>query len=244
MATKGDSAKNSFRVFFDKLQMTNIDFTTLYHHEIIKADSVYCINPRFRLDVDLPKRKGAGISPPKLDELVRQLTGDMQLAFVVVENGSFDINTTREGRPSSFTSDHNNFELQGLEIKKSNQRALTVDKFVMAIRNYENFLRDSAYAIQFDSILINDNRISLSNFGYKELQNNKTVNSLSMPLFELQGLSWDELVYDQQLKADKVTLYSPVINYNVAKNKRIHSGDVFPGIGWYRQLHAVGKAKY
>ncbi|HZI52701.1 MAG TPA: hypothetical protein VFD56_03315, partial [Chitinophagaceae bacterium] len=242
MATKGDSAKNSFRVFFDKLQMTNIDFSTLYHKEIIKADSVYCINPRFRLDVDLPKRKGSGISPPKLDELVRQLTGDIQLAFVVVENGSFDINTTREGRPSSFTSDHNNFELQGLEIKKSNQRALTVDKFAMAIRNYENFLRDSAYAIQFDSILINDNRISLSNFGYKELQNNKTVNSLSMPLFELQGLSWDELVYDQQLKADKVTLYSPVINYNVARNKRIHSGDVFQalaGIGSFMQLEKL-----
>ena len=242
MATRGDSASNSFRVFFDKLQMTNIDFSTLYHNEIIKADSVYCINPRFRLDVDLPKRKGAGISPPKLDELVRQLTGDMQLAFVVVENGSFDINTIRDGRPSSFTSDHNNFELQGLEIKKSNERALTVDKFVMAIRNYENFLRDSAYAIQFDSILINDNRISLSNFAYKELQNNKTVNSLSMPSFELQGLSWDELIYDQQLKADKVTLYSPVINYNVARNKRIHSGDIFQalaGIGSFMQLEQL-----
>jgi len=114
MATRGDSASNSFRVFFDKLQMTNIDFATLYHNEIIKADSVYCINPRFRLDVDLPKRKGSGISPPKLDELVQQLTGDMQLAFVVVENGAFDINTIRDGRPSSFTSDHNNFKLQGL----------------------------------------------------------------------------------------------------------------------------------
>ena len=242
MATRGDSASNSFRVFFDKLQMTNIDFATLYHNEIIKADSVYCINPRFRLDVDLPKRKGSGISPPKLDELVQQLTGDMQLAFVVVENGAFDINTIRDGRPSSFTSDHNNFELQGLEINKSNDRALTVDKFVMAIRNYENFLRDSAYAIQFDSILINNNRISLSNFGYKELQNNRTVNSFSMPSFELQGLSWDELIYDQQLKADKVTLNSPVINYNIAKNKRAHSGDIFQalaGIGSFMQLEQL-----
>ena len=31
-ATKGDSTTNSFSIFFDKLQMTNIDFTTLYHN--------------------------------------------------------------------------------------------------------------------------------------------------------------------------------------------------------------------
>ena len=239
MATKGDSADNSFRIFFDKLQMTNIDFKALYHQEVIKADSVYCINPRFRLDVTLEKKTGPAKPPPKLNELIQQLTGDMQLAFVVVENGSFDINTIREDRPSSFTSDHNNFELQGLAINKKAPRPLMVDKFVMAIRNYENFLRDSSYAIQFDSILINNNRISLSNFTYKELQNNKTINSLSMPQFELQGLSWDNLVFDQQLKAEKVTLYRPVINYSVAMNKRLHSGDVFgalAGIGNFLQL--------
>ena len=238
-ATRGDSAKNSFSIFFNKLQMTNIDFSLLYHNEIIKADSVYCINPRFRLDVDLEKRTGPAKAPPNLNDLIQQLTGEMQLAFVVVENGSFDINTLREGRPSSFTSDHNNFELQGLAIKKDGPRALTVEKFIMAIRNYENFLHDSAYAIQFDSILINNNRISLSNFTYKELHNNKIINSISMPQFELQGLSWDNLVFDQQLKAEKVTLYHPIINYNVARNKRFKSGDVFQtlsDIGNYMQL--------
>ena len=71
----------------------------------------------------------------------------------------------------------------------------------MAIRNYENFLRDSAYSIQFDSILINNNRISLSNFTYKELQDGRTSNSCEYAQFELQGLSWDNLVFDQQLKA-------------------------------------------
>lgn len=239
MATKGDTADNSFRIFFDKLQMTNIDFNALYHQEVIKADSVYCINPRFRLDVTLPEKNESIKSPPKLNELIQQLTGNMQLAFVVVENGSFDINTLRNDRPSSFTSDHNNFELQGLAIKKDAPKPLTVDKFVMAIRNYENFLRDSSYAIQFDSILINDNRISLSNFTYKELQSGKTINSLRMPQFELQGLSWDDLVFDQQLKAEKVTLYRPVIDYSVAMNKQLHTGDVFSalaGIGNFMQL--------
>ncbi|MEO5564653.1 MAG: hypothetical protein ABIR18_14500 [Chitinophagaceae bacterium] len=227
IATKGDSANTSFRIFFDKLKMTNIDFDTLYHTEVIKADSVYCINPRFRLDVDLQERTGP-VQPPKLDELIQQLTGNMQLAFVVVQNGSFDINTMRAGRPSSFTSDHNNFELQGLRIQENAPRPLTVERFAMAIRNYENFLRDSAFAIQFDSILLNNNRISLSNFSYKEQRKNKIANSLSMPQFELQGLSWDNLIFAQQLNAQQVTLYRPVINYNLVNNRKgPKSKDVF-----------------
>lgn len=238
-ATKGDSAGNSFRIFFDKLRMTNIDFDTLYHTEVIKADSVYCINPRFQLDVNLPKRTGP-VKPPKLDELIQQLTGDLQLGFVVVQNASFDINTMREGRPSSFTSDNNNFELQGLRIRQNETRPLRVERFAMAIRNFANFLRDSAYSFEFDSILINNNRISLSNFSYKELENNRVVNSLIMPQFELQGLSWDDLVFDQRLHAERVTLFRPVINYNVASNKKNQSQDVFQvlsGIGNILQLN-------
>ncbi len=239
VATKGDSSNSSFSIFFDKLQMTNIDFATLYHNEIIKADSVYCINPRFRLDVALEKKTGPIKSLPKLNDLIQELTGEMQLAFVVVENGSFDINTMREGKPSSFTSDHNNFELQGLQIKKDGPQPLTVEKFAMAIRNYENFLRDSSYSIQFDSIILNNNRISLSNFAYQELKNNKVTNSLRMPLFELQGLSWDELVLEQKLKAREVTLFSPVIDYKMSPDKRSASQDIFQtlsGIGNFMQL--------
>lgn len=237
-ASKGDSANASFSIFFDKLKMTNINFDTLYHNEVIKADSVYCINPRFQLNVDLAKRTGEAKPPPKLDELVQQLTGDMQLAFVSVQNGSFDINTTREGRPSSFTSDHNNFELQGLRAQKDAPRPLIVEKFVMAIHNYENFLRDSTYVMQFDSILINNDRISLSNFAYQELENNKPVNKVAMTQFELQGLSWDNLVFDQQLKAQNVTLYRPVINYDFtrSKEKRKNIFETLAAIGTILQL--------
>src|SRR5690606_33223047 len=148
-AMKGDSANSSFTIFFDKLLLTNIDFDTLYRTEVIKADSVYCINPRFRLDVELPSRDSERKPPPKLNELIQQLTGDLQLEFVIVQNGAFDINTIRDGEPSSFTSTNNNFELQGLRIQERSPRPLTVRSFAMAIRNYENFLGDSTYAMQF-----------------------------------------------------------------------------------------------
>jgi hypothetical protein len=239
-ASRQDSSGNSFRVFFEKLKLTNIDFDTLYHSEVIKADSVYCFRPRFRLDVQLPDRKKGGTTkpPPSLNEIVQQLTGDMQLAFVIVEDGSFDINTMRAGRPSSFTSEHNNFEITGLRVQQRAKRPLSVDGFKMGIRNFENFLRDSTYSIQFDSILFNNNRISLSNFSYRELTNNRTINTLTVPQLELQGLSWDNLVLEQQLMAEKVTLYKPAIRYHVRNNpgKSQTIFEVLSGLGEMMQL--------
>ena len=219
-AIKTDSATAAFSVFFDALQMTNIDFDTLYRAEVIKADSVYCINPQFKLSVDLGKRAGPQRSPPKLDQIIRQLTGDLLLNFVVVNNANFDINTLRNGRPSSFTSQGNNFEMQGLRIDNDAERPLKVKKFAMAIRHYENFLRDSAYEMQFDSILFNDDRIFLSDFSFRQKNNGKTVTNFNVPRFQLTGLSWDDLLFEQKLTAHQATLLKPTIEFiEVSKNK-------------------------
>lgn len=211
-ATKGDSSHTSFSIFFDKLKLINVAFDTLYHYEIIKADSVFCINPAFQLDADFKKKINS--KPPTLNELIQQLIGDMFLSYVSVQNGSFNINTQREGSPNSFTSNNNNFVLQGFRVQKNAERPLVVDKFVMALHNYENFLKDSTYAIKFDSILIRDDRISLRNFAYREMKKNTGDNHLVMPQLELRGLSWDDLIFNRRLYANNVTLYQPVINYN------------------------------
>jgi hypothetical protein len=217
-ATKTDSSNTSFKVFFDSLLLTNIDFDTLYRHDVIKADSVYCVNPQFNLDVKLGKKTGKG-RPPKLDRIIQQLTGDMLLGFIIVNNASVNINTERNGKPSSFTSDHNNFEMQGFSVDEGAAQPVKIKSFAMAIRNYENFLRDSSYSMQFDSILFNNNRIFLSNFKLRQLNMGKISNSFSMPQFQLKGLSWDDLVFNRLLKAQEVTLYRPLIDYTIIENK-------------------------
>lgn len=217
-ASKEDSSQTSFRIFFDKLLLTNIDFDTLYLKEIIKADSVYCINPQFTLDAHLGKKTGSPKAPPKLNELIQQMTGDLRIGYVVVQNGSFAINTIRDGKPSSFTSSNNNFEMQGLRIDQKSAHPLTVKSLAMAIRNYENFLRDSTYALQFDSVLLVNNSINLSNFSVKQMQGDKEVNSFTIPNFQLREFSWDDLVFGQKLSSGQATLYRPVINYSFGTN--------------------------
>jgi len=221
-ALKTDSSSAGFSIFFDTLQLSKIDFDTLYHTEVIKADSVYCVNPEFRLAVDLDQRKKAGKAAPKLENIIRQLTGDLFLNYVVVNNASFDITTLRRGNPSSFTSSGNNFEMQGLQIDNDSKRPIRVKRFSMAIRNYENFLRDSAYVMKFDSIQVIDDQVSLNRFYFQHTENGRVTKSFTVPRFQLTGLSWDDLLFENKLTAQHAVLYNPIINYtqNVKQKKK------------------------
>lgn len=231
-ATKSDSTAASFNVFFDLLLLTNIDFDTLYKAEVIKADSVYCLNPTFTLDVKLGSKKEVKKDPPKLENIIQQLTGNLLLGNVVVNNASFNIKTVKDGNPSTFTFSNNNFEMQGLSIDQQANKPISVRSFAMAIRNYENFIKDSAYSVKFDSVLFKDNRITLSNFLFTKLDNGKILNTFSVPQFNLLGMSWDDLVFDRKLKADQAILFNPSINYTVsAKKNKPGKQTIFQSLG-------------
>ena len=223
-ATRGDSSSATFDVFFDRLMLTNIDFDTLYKSEVIKADSVYCVNPKFNLTVNRDKKKGSNKPPPKLEDIIQQLTGNLQLGFVVVTNADFNITTIKDGQPTSFTFSENNFEMQGLSIDQDAAKPLKVKSFAMAIRNYENFIKDSSSSIQFDSVLFRDDRITLSNFIFHKLDNGKILNTFSIPQFNLRGLSWDELVFERKLKAEQAVMFSPYISYTAVTKRSKKSG--------------------
>lgn len=223
-APRKDSIGSSFKVFFNALLLTNIDFDTLYRAEVIKADSVYCVNPQFTLAVELGKKSEAKRNPPKLENIIGQLTGDLQLGFVVVENADFDIRTNRGGTPSSFTFTRNNFEMQGLSVIQNSPKPITVKGFAMAIRNYENFIKDSSYSVKFDSVIFKNDQLTLSNFLFNKLDNGRIINTFSVPRFSLEGLSWDYLVFERKLKARQADMYQPVISYTASSNRRNKAG--------------------
>lgn len=219
-ATRTDSTASSFNIFFDALLMTNIDFDTLYRHEVIKADSVYCVNPRFNLTAVSTKKTGLKKSTPKLENIIQQLTGDLDLNHVVVANADFNILTIKDGIPNSFVFSKNNFEMNGLSINKNAEKPLKVKSFTMAIRNYENFIKDSTYSIQFDSILFRNDKLTLSKFVFNKLNDGKVSNTFSIPQFNLSGLSWDDLVFERTFKADAATMYNPYIRYSALPERK------------------------
>lgn len=229
-AIKTDSTKTSFSVFFDQLLLSNIDFDTLYKNDVIKADTVFCLSPQFKLQTEITNKKGRSTKSPKLEAIIQQLTGDMLLGYVIVNNASFDITTIKNGHPNSFTSHENNFEMQGLSIDHDAEKLVKVKNFAMAIRNYENFIKDSSYRVQFDSILFKDNHISLSNFLFHKLDKGKIINTFNIPQFYLGGLSWDDLVFEKRLVAERATMLNPYISYTASQKKRSGKQNIFQSL--------------
>ncbi|MBE2229091.1 MAG: hypothetical protein IAE96_00435 [Chitinophagaceae bacterium] len=213
----GDT-RSRFRVFLDTLRLARIDFDTLYRSEVIRADSVYCLNPRFELEVEKKERpKETKKTVQQLESIVQQLTGDLLVDHVVVRNADFHIRTRVEKRNASFDFTQNNFELQGLRVARNDPKPLTVQSVDLAIRNYENFIRDSSYRLSFDSVRIREDQVILDHFVLEMPGAGKKGSRFSIPRFTLRGLSWDDLVFDQQLSAREATLFQPVIRYNTVQ---------------------------
>lgn len=237
-ATPSDSTRTSFRVEMDALALSHIDFDTLYRHDVIKADSVYCINPRFRLLVDQDREMKKG--PPRLEEIVEQLTGDLVVNRVVVANADFDIRTVKNGIPNTYTFHKNSFEMEGLRIAQEEKNPIRVRSFAMAIRDYENFIRDSTYSIRFDSVLLRNDRITLSNFLFEKTRNARVINRITVPAFSLEGLSWDDLLFNKRLVARKAILYQPAIDYQVNPDRKNPQQTLLQSLGVVNEYMDLG----
>src|SRR6187549_2399032 len=207
-----DGSGSGFSLYLDTLKLTNVDFLSLYEKGLIKADSVYCLDPKFKIELEL-KNKTAGTKKiPNLDTLINQLTGDMQLNYVGVRNAEVSITTNRNDKSTSFTSEKNNFEMTGLRIDHSLPQPISLESFDMAIRNYENFVKDSSYFLRFDSIRLRENRILLSNFSINT-EPYKDTRNIQVRQFILSELSWADLLFDQKVIARQALLIRPVIDY-------------------------------
>ena len=210
---RGGPNQSGYSVFLDTLKLTNVDFRSLYEKDLIKADSVYCLNPNLNLQLELKDREpGKKAKIPNLDTLINQLTGDLQLGYVGVKNATVSITTNRNDKSTSFTSEKNNFEMRGLTIDHSLPQPVSLESFDMAIRNYENFVKDSSFFLRFDSVRLRENRIFLNNFSintepYKDKRN------IQVQQFILSELSWADLLFDRRVIARQAILIRPVIDY-------------------------------
>jgi len=203
---------DSFSVYFDTVKLVKADFNALYKKNLIKADSLFCRNPVFKIDLQLQKQQKEKTNVSNLDTLIQELTGDLSLEYIGVTNASIKINTYLGNAPSSFNSDRNNFEMQGLLIDHSRPKPVSLTGFSMAIHNYTNYLQDSSYIIRFDSISLRENKILLSHFSVNT-EAHKDNRNIKVRQFGLSGLSWADLLFKGKIIAHEATLYNPEINY-------------------------------
>lgn len=216
-----ENDRNAFRIFFDVLKLTNLDFAALSKRNEIKADSVYVDNPDMELALELKKKRERG-KKLELDTIIQRFTGDLNLGYIGVQNAVVNIIAHRGDTTTTFSSKNDNFKMYGLRINSDSAQPVHVDEFAMILRDYETYSRDSSTVYRFDSLRFTNKKVRLSNFTIRSINNGngKPVLYYSIPAFELTGLSWEDLLFDRYISADRAVLLNPEIQYTVGAIKR------------------------
>ncbi|MEJ7914119.1 MAG: hypothetical protein WKF70_13245, partial [Chitinophagaceae bacterium] len=218
-----DSTKSSYTVFFKKLMLVGVDFEAMYLKNLIRADSVYCENPLFDINLNTLGKTSKKRDQPNPDAIVQELTGDLDLAFIGVKDAGIHIDITGKKNRSLFNSNKDDFEMRGVRINADSSKPVVVKRFDMLVRDYRLYSEDSSAAYTFDSIHFTNNKIVLTNFSVvTELNRNRQNNyrDFKIPYFEVAGLNWYKLIFDQNVRAQEAKLYSPIINFKTTGASR------------------------
>ena len=224
-----DTAGTSANVFFDKLKLTGIDFDAFYSSELVKADSVYCLNPDVFLDIhtstnkDKPENQG----PPNVDSIVKSLFGDLQLHKLVVQNADININTHKEGNVNKFVSKNNQIEITDFVIDRKAANPVQFGSFLLSLYNYKTTLNDGRFAFAFDSLKFLDKALNLYNFSFQENAGCVVQKDLKMSKFELRDLSWEALLYENRFQANNAKFINPNIDIVAGNNNSGQSRNIF-----------------
>lgn len=224
-----DTAGTSANIFFDKLKLTGIDFNAFYSSELVKADSVYCLNPDVFLDIrtSANKDKPENQSPPNVDSIVKSLFGDLQLHKLVVQNADININTHKEGNVNKFVSKNNQIEITDFVINRAAANPVQFGSFLLSLYNYKTTLNDGKFAFAFDSLKFLDKSLNLYNFSFQEYAGGVAQKDLKMSKFELRDLSWEALLYENRFQANNAKFIQPDIDIAAGNNKSGQSRNIF-----------------
>ena len=209
--------KPVFKMFVDTMMLTNVDFLALSRQGLIRADSVYLVNSDIRLNIEedsiAPRKKNK--KPLNFQQVLSGVASDMQLAYIGVKNSSVNVTTSKGQQTNTFSSSRNNFELYNVKVDTRAEQPISVEQFLMAIRNYDGYGKDSAYRLQFDSIRFTNNTVRLDNFSISTTPGARVpaIRNYRIPLFELKGLSWQDLLFNRHVVAREAILHKPVLHY-------------------------------
>ncbi len=219
-----DTSSSNYQIFFKSLILTGVDFDAMDRLNLIRADSVYCENPVFNININTLVKSLPNKKKPNLDEIIRDLSGDLDLAYIGVKDAGIKINITGKKTRSLVNNNKDNFEMRGLRINADSSLPVTVKQFDMLVRDYRLYNADSSVVYAFDSIHFLNKKISLNNFSISTDLSRGTPRNykdIKIPFFELTGLDWYQLIFEENLSANEALLYKPLINFRKETKNRV-----------------------
>ena len=215
-AVANGTSTSSYKIFFNKLMLVGVDFAAMSSLNLIRADSVYCENPLFYIKLNPSDAESKKKDKPDPEKIIRDLTSDLDLAFVGVKNAGIHLEIIGKKPRSIFNSNKDNFEMRGLRINGDSASPVHVERFDMLVRDYHLYNIDSSAIFGFDSIRFINDKIVLNNFSVHTTPSRlkiKSIRDFRFPRFELTGLDWYHLIFDQNVVAREAVLINPTIHY-------------------------------
>jgi len=157
---------NKVDIINKKVKLVNLDFAALYSENIIRADSVYCLDPDLKLELGHgtnpdPQSKKIGYSYDSLQQIIKMVTGNLSVQYLGIVNAKINTFFVIKNKVNTFSTSHASFEIYDLNVNTSSGVPATVSRVDFAVRNYKGYTPDSLYIIKFDSVRLLSDRLVL-----------------------------------------------------------------------------------
>lgn len=226
IASPLQSSGNSYNIFFKKLALTGVDFGSLYKRHVIRADSVYCENPMINMSLN-PALAGNSKTPkdiPDIEKIIRTFSGNLDLGFLGVMNADIRLNLKTKKSLRDFHSGKVSFQITNFRINPDSSKLISLKDFNMMVKGYQLYNSDSTSLFSFDSLQFANNTLLMNNFSVHTISGKNKIRDYrdyTIHSFQLLGINWSELIFNQNLKANEAILHDPVITFVKTKNVEI-----------------------
>lgn len=214
-----DSVQSNYSIFYKKLYLSGVDFPALSAQNLIKADTVYCINPVFDFNIYRGEATAENNAPDPR-KIIGELSGNLDLNYVKIEQAGIHFNLYGKTDRSFFNSNKDDFTIQGLRINPDSAYPVSLHDIDMVLKEYQLYNQDSSSSFSFDSLRLKNNDIILNNFAVSSTSGRRILRNaidVKVPYFELSNLDWYELIFNEYLIAKTALLKDPVVNFTRRK---------------------------
>lgn len=218
LMNSGNATGNKFDIALDSIHIVNVDYDRLLKDGLLLLDTAICYNPKINIQIELAENrkesnllKDSLLNKEAVENYFKKALGDIDIGYLAVSDATVNVETLRNNKTTSYASKKINISFAGLAVIDKPDVPLKLDKFSLAIKDYTAYTPDSVYAVKFDSVVVEKQKIALTNFMLKLKNTNhqETVKSVITKSFEINQINWNELIYNQKLLAENITLVKP-----------------------------------
>ncbi|MEO8174278.1 MAG: hypothetical protein ABI581_14385, partial [Sediminibacterium sp.] len=216
-----DSAKATFNLFAEKMRIRNIYLATNDSVDFNRIDSLFFTRPKvsFSIKIDDKKKDSSETISIALKRITSAAFGKILVRYVSINNVDFDIDVERKDKISTFNFVQDRLEVTNLGLGLFPTMPISADNIRFGLKEFVDYFRDSTYLVHFDSVRINNDRFSLFNFKMESTARvRKGEQIIYIPILQMRGIDWLQLLTQKRLVASNFTLNDPFISIVAAGN--------------------------